>query len=182
MARDGLRAVTHRAVGSEMGASARAATYYFDSIDALIEAAFVHYVDRALDRFEQVGAALPLAAEPALGARALAAVVLGDVLGDRDGLVAEYTLVLEMTRRPALEPVYARWQASLEEMLKEHLAAWGAEDPNLHARLVLATLRGLELEALARPSRVPRLDDLAAVFEALLVGLASRAPRGARGR
>jgi hypothetical protein len=52
-------------------------------------------------------------------AAALAMVVAGDVLGDRDGLVVEYTLVAEMARRPGLEAAYAHWQATLETMLAD---------------------------------------------------------------
>jgi hypothetical protein len=65
-------------------------------------------------------------------------------------------------------------------MLRAYAVALGARQPDLYARLALATLRGLELEALARPSSRPTHDDLAAVFRALLDAVGGSRRRGAR--
>ena len=80
MTRDGIRAVTHRAVAAELGHSLRATTYYFASIDELIEAVFLRYVERSLARFGAIEDALPphgLTVEAA--ARALAELAREDV-------------------------------------------------------------------------------------------------------
>lgn len=172
IARDGIRAVTHRSVAAELGSSVRATTYYFASIDELIEAAFVHYVSRSLERFAEVEQWLPtgpLSVDEA--ARALAVIVIGDLDADRDGLVAEYSVVLEIARRPALESIYADWQAALERLLVRYGEALGAPFAQRKARITLATLRGLELEALSRPNQPVDAEEIEAIFAELLSGL-----------
>jgi DNA-binding transcriptional regulator YbjK len=183
LARGGPRAVTHRAVASEAETSVRATTYYFESRDALLIEALRHYAETAIERFDSVaeslestvgGGAIPSAARPALLAAAagvLADTAISDIFDDPVGLVAEYELVLEIGRNPELEPDYRRWQDRLEEMLRCYAELFGSSDPALDARVVLATLRGLEIEALARPSEKPDRDDLTRVFERLLTGL-----------
>jgi hypothetical protein len=101
----------------------------------------------------------------------LADTVLSDVVHDRDGLVAEFELVLEIARRPALEGAYREWQGVLETMLAAHARALGSRRPVAHARIVLATLRGLELEALSRPGSKPRRAALREVFRTLLAAM-----------
>lgn len=175
IARDGIRAVTHRAVAAELGSSLRATTYYFESIDELIESAFVRYFDRSLARFAEVESAISAQA-PSIreAAMALAAVVASDLHVDRDGLIAEYSVVLEISRRPALEAVYVDWQAALERWLRTYANSLGAAQPEIAARITLATLRGLEMEALARPSRIFDFDETAEIFAQLLAGLTRR--------
>lgn len=166
LAREGPRGVTHRAVAEEAGTSVRATTYYFDSREHLLEEALRHYAETAVARFDHLAVALPDPPADAIDAAAglLAQTVIGDLVEDRAGLVAEYELVLEIGRNPALEPAYRAWQTRLEEMLAGYARLFGSSDPEGDARLVLATLRGLELEALARPTAAPDLDDLRRVF------------------
>jgi DNA-binding transcriptional regulator YbjK len=183
LASGGPRAVTHRAVAGEAGTSVRATTYYFASRDELLVEALRHYAATAIARFDDLAAPMevtraagppgPAAEEdrPALVAAAtalLAQTVISDLVDDRPGLVAEYELVLETSRNPDLEPDYRRWQDRLEGMLRGYAELLGSPAPALDARIALATLRGLELEALARPSTPPDADDLTAVFARLL--------------
>lgn len=175
MARDGIRAVTHRAIAAELGNSLRATTYYFASIDELIEAVFLRYVERSLARFGAIEDALPphgLTVEAA--ARALAAVVVSDLLDDRNGLVAEYYVVLEAARRPSLTQAYAEWERALERALMKYAAALGSLQPEAHAKLVLATLRGLEIAALARPHEPVNFDAIEQTFATLLTAIAQK--------
>jgi DNA-binding transcriptional regulator YbjK len=174
LSRDGIRAVTHRAVAAEVGRSVRVVTYHFASIDALIEAAFHRYVQRALARFDAVAQSLGRHTTPRAAAEALADVVLMDVVGDRSGLLLEIALVLEMAHRPALEAVYRPWQARLEEMLTAQARALGSAHAEAHAAIILAALRGWELEALTRPSSPPDREALANQFERLIDGLQGR--------
>ncbi|MGM0578153.1 MAG: TetR/AcrR family transcriptional regulator [Myxococcota bacterium] len=183
LAREGPRGVTHRAVAREAGTSVRGTTYHFESIGDLMAQALRHYAETSVARFEALSAPLEALrdaevatlAPPApslvdVAAHTLARTVLSD-LEEREGLLAELELALEAGRKPALEEDYRRWQERLEWMLREYGAAFGSSDPGLDARLVLATLRGLELEALARPSEAPDEEDLARVFRRLLTGL-----------
>lgn len=183
LAREGPRAVTHRAVAREAGTSLRATTYYFSSRDELLVQALVHYARTAFDRFDRLRE--PLGSEGGdddpleQAADVLASTVLSDLEEDRTGLVAEYELALEIGRRPELEPAFSDWQKRLEKLLAAYAGLLGSRRPELHARLVLATLRGLELEALAHPSRPPRREDLRGVFAELLRSLlASERQRG----
>lgn len=173
LARVGPRGVTHRAVAAEAGTSLRATTYYFASRDELLTEALRHYANTAIERIDAL--LMPLAEdfEAALegAARMLALTVLSDLTDDRAGLVAEYELVLEIARNPALESTYRDWQQRLEDILIVYGERFGARDPAGDARLVLATLRGLEIEALARPSAPAVFDDLQRLFERLLRSL-----------
>ncbi len=173
LAREGTRGVTHRAVAKEAGTSLRSTTYYFSSREELLVEALRHYATTAIKRFDEL--AMPV--EQLLqgrdnplevAAQMLAFTVLSDLGEDRDGLIAEYELVLEISRNPALEEDYRRWQESLERILRGYAGALGSPTPELDARLVLATLRGLEIEALARPGQPATAEDLAAVFRRLL--------------
>ena len=173
LARLGPRGVTHRAVAAEAGTSLRATTYYFSSRDQLLTEALLHYADKAVARFDELQVPLPEAAPDAIdgAAHMLAHTVISDLEDDRVGLTAEYELVLEIGRNPSLEPAYRSWQARLEGILIGYGELFGASDPPRDARLVLAALRGLEIEALSRPSETPDRDDLAAVFRRLLRAL-----------
>jgi DNA-binding transcriptional regulator YbjK len=166
----GPRGVTHRAVAAEAGTSIRATTYYFSSRDELLTQALLHYADKAIERIEALKLPLPDSSDAALdvAAHMLALTVVSDLVDDRDGLVAEYELVLEIGRNPSLESVYRTWQARLEQMLIEYAQVFGASDPSGDARIILATLRGIEIEALARPSQEPDLQELTQLFRRLL--------------
>ena len=155
----------------------RATTYYFASRDALLVEALRHYADTAIARFDALAvpvealSQLPPEALLDLAASMLADTVLSDLSDPSGGLVAEYELVLEIGRNPAIEEDYRRWQERLEAMLEAYAAALGSPEPTVDARIVLATLRGLEIEALARPSQPPARADLAGVFRRLLSGM-----------
>lgn len=180
LARVGPRGVTHRAVAAEAGTSLRATTYYFGSREQLLIEALQHYAATAIARFESI------APEPETlrgttsdvreaAAALLAQTVISDLTADRDGLIAEYELVLEASRNPTLEPTYRSWQERLEQMLRGYSELLGSVDPDLDARIALATLRGLEIEALARPSQPLDHADLTRVFRRLLDGMVGAA-------
>jgi AcrR family transcriptional regulator len=167
-------------VAKEAGTSLRATTYYFGSREELLVEALRFYAATALERFDALAAPLPLLSEAAVppapevlsaAAEVLADTVLSDLGADRTGLVAEYELVLETSRHPALEADYRKWQKSLEAILAAYAKAFGSSDPALDARIALATLRGLEIEALARPSAMPSRAELTQVFLRLLRGM-----------
>lgn len=173
LAREGPRGITHRAIAKEAGTSLRATTYYFDSREHLLTAALRYYAETAMARFDGLAFELPDSPTDALEGASLllAQIVMSDVVDDRAGLVAEYELVLEIGRNPSLEPAYRAWQAKLEEMLEGYAKLFGSKDPVGDSRLVLAALRGLEIEALSRPEQAPELEDLRRVFRRLLSAL-----------
>jgi DNA-binding transcriptional regulator YbjK len=180
LARSGPRSVTHRAVAEEAGTSLRATTYYFSSREQLLREPFLHYADGALGRIDALELPLPEDPLEALEAasRMLALMVLSDLTQDRVGLVAEYEWVLEIGRRSGdaealLEQSYARFQSRLMTILEAYGERMRSPTPEADARIVLATLRGLEVESLATPSAPPSLEELEAIFRRLLSALAA---------
>ena len=180
LAREGTRGVTHRAVAAEAGTSLRATTYYFSSRKELLSEALRHYAQAAIQRFDAIRAPLPAQDPIAAAAEMLAATVMSDLEHDRPGLIAEYELVLGLSRDSTLEPVYREWQALLLGILEEYTLFFGSSSPTLHARIVLATLRGLELEALSKPSEQPDPDQLREAFTVLLRALVSDPGQGTK--
>lgn len=176
LAREGPRAVTHRAVAAEAGTSVRATTYYFDSRETLLREALTHYASTSMERFARIAADGVGAGRDPLDAAAdmLAATVLSDLEEDRTGLIAEIELALEVARDPALEEAYASWERGLLEVLEGYARTLGSAHPQRDARIVLATLRGLEMEALVHPSKQPTRAELRGVFAALLGAIGGR--------
>jgi DNA-binding transcriptional regulator YbjK len=182
LAREGPRGVTHRAVAEEAGTSLRATTYYFASREALLRESLIFYAERSMERFARVASGfsrVPARAPIDEAADRLAAVVMSDLEEDRAGLVAELELALEIGRDPQLEAAYAKWERGLLDLLEAYAASLGSKAPAQHARVVLATLRGLEIEALVRPSRKPSRADLRATFKLLLDALVAEAKEDA---
>ncbi len=172
LAREGPRGVTHRAVAAEAGTSVRATTYHFASREELLRDALRYYADTAGSRLERLTTPVQLDGGMVnAAARLLADVVLSDLTEDRAGLIAEYELVLHVGRQPDLEECYAAWQERLEAVLLAYAELAGSPTPLLDVQLVLATLRGLEIAALAAPSRAPQREPLVALFTRLLAGL-----------
>lgn len=176
LAREGPRSVTHRAVAAEAGTSLRATTYYFDSREALLREALMFYASTSMERFSRIAAEGIAPGRDPVDAVAdlLAAIVLSDLEEDRAGLVAELEFALEVARDPALEETYAAWERSLLDVLEGFASLLRSDHPKRDARIVLATLRGLEMEALVHPSHKPSRADLRAVFAALLRGIGPR--------
>jgi AcrR family transcriptional regulator len=165
-------------VAIEAGTSLRATTYYFRSREALLTEALEHYADQALLRFARIQAEHAEPGEDPLEAAVgmLADAVVSDLTEDLGGLVAEYELVLEIRRRPELAACYSRWQEALLGLLGLFAEQLGSPRPKEHARLVLAALRGLEIEALARPGAQPDREAIRGLFRELLQGLALSHP------
>ena len=153
----GIRGVTHRAVAEEAGTSLRATTYYFASKDDLLVQALTHYVDDRIDRVTEAQAAVTdgdiLSVDRA--AAVLAAFVLDELTAGHARLIAEYELALEATRSRQLTEQYRRFREALIGLLASVVAAAGSDDPDVDAHLILAAVRGIELDALTRPGGLP---------------------------
>lgn len=152
VARDGIQGVTHRSVAAEAGASLRATTYYFSSKDDLLQQALAHYVDDRIVRVEEAAAALaqgdPLSTDHAT--ELLTAFVSEELTAGHARLVAEYELALEATRSASLAAHYERFRTALIALLSALTETAGSSSPELDAQLILATVRGIELDALTR--------------------------------
>jgi DNA-binding transcriptional regulator YbjK len=179
IARDGVGAVTHRAVAAEAGVSHRLTTYYFHTKDQMVVEAFRHLAARSVERTRTAAAAVAAAASTAewgealqVAVDAIVDTVLDASSGDpREDASAELSMVLEIQRHSELASDYAEWQDRVEAILVEHATALNATDPVQEAHLLHAAMRGLRMELLARPDRPLTRSSLRALMGRLLTSL-----------
>jgi DNA-binding transcriptional regulator YbjK len=156
VSRHGINGVTHRAVAHEANVSLSATTYYFDSKEALLQEAFSHYAKTRLDEVNHLSNRFPntdYSLDEA--SQLLAAIVIEELEVNRDALIAEYEMVLEITRNNALKDAYQAWQAELLKRLQSMTKNLGSTDPKKEARIILAIMRGLQMESLSHSPDKP---------------------------
>jgi len=152
VAREGPAGVTHRAVAAEAGVSPTATTYYFESKEAMIRAAFQHFASWDLERIDRRAAEIPregLSVREA--ASLLGAIAAEELRAPERSLAVDLEMILRVAREPCLAPEYEAFQRRLEARSEELLQAVGSADPARDARIVLAFYRGHQVEQLARP-------------------------------
>jgi DNA-binding transcriptional regulator YbjK len=175
IARDGVAAVTHRAVAAEAGVTHRLTTYYFRTKENMVQEAFramaAQSVERARDASQSWAGARDWDSAIQGAIDAVTDVVLGGLHISPGGTEAELSLVLEIPRQPGLAKDYAEWQDAIENVLVEHAKALNSDDPVGDARLILATIRGLQIERIARPDRPLERAEVRALIERLLTSL-----------
>jgi DNA-binding transcriptional regulator YbjK len=150
LARDGARAVTHRAVAREAGTTHGAPRYYFATRDQLLDEALRHMAARQVAAVERV-LSEPGGAPAAARADRLARHIAGPLAADRDATIARYELFLETARSPRLRPALEEWGDAYRRLLTAELAAAGSADPGTDAELLLNLINGLLLAQLALP-------------------------------
>jgi DNA-binding transcriptional regulator YbjK len=146
----GPEALTHRRVAEAAGLPLAATTYWFASKDELLAETYRRAAERDIARLEELGERLSperLAVRRDLPA-ALAALVTDELAGNRTGFVASYALWLEAARRPELRELSRAWTAAYVRVAAGLLEAAGSRQPELDARIVVAALDGLGLDAL----------------------------------
>jgi TetR/AcrR family transcriptional regulator, regulator of biofilm formation and stress response len=151
--RDGVAGVSHRSVTRQAGLPSSAATYYFDSIDSLLEAALLWAEEANTEPLRAIAAAPD---PPA----ALARWLVEDCITHRDRVIAEYELFLLAARRPALARAATRWIEELSALV----SGW-TDDPG-SVRAVCAYVDGLLLQALVT-HEVPEAAELEAIIRRL---------------
>jgi DNA-binding transcriptional regulator YbjK len=175
IARSGVASVTHRAVAAEAGVTHRLTTYYFRTKENMVQEAFralaAQSVERARDASRSWAGAADWDSAIQGAIDAITDVVLGGLHIAPGGTEAELSLVLEIPRQPELAADYAAWQDAIEAVLVEHARALSSDDPVSDARLILATIRGLQIERLARPDRPLDRVEVRALVERLLTSL-----------
>jgi DNA-binding transcriptional regulator YbjK len=175
VAREGVAAITHRAVAREAGVSHRLTTYYFETKEQMLGEAFRHLSARSLERTERASKSVASARGRATALEtaidAVADAVLGGLRAEAGGAAAEFSLVLEIARQPGLGAAYAAWQERVAAILCEHARALGSDDPEADAHIIVAMLRGLQLEVLASPGPAPSRAALRALLARVLTRL-----------
>jgi DNA-binding transcriptional regulator YbjK len=171
LGRDGLAAVTHRAVAREAGVPLAATTYYFASKEELITEALGLFVDEEIARIGARAAELgDRLGSPTEAAAAMAEVLLPDADAAR-GLLAKYEVYLEAARQPALRAAAKRWQNAFEGLALVAMQSIAAPEPDRRAPLLVEAVDGILMHELSagidatRHERLrPRLEHLFALF------------------
>lgn len=175
----GADAVTHRAVAQEAGVPVSATTYYFASKDELLQQTLLLAAREETERLERLVLELaPLSLSAGDWAAAVSAQIAADIRDEPDKHVALFELGLEATRTELLRGELARWQEAHIRLAEMGCRAVGSEEPELDARIVVATLTGLMLEQLASGREDFEEEVLRPALERLFSRLASgdRAP------
>ncbi len=165
---EGFSALTHRAVASRAGVPLASTSYYFSSVDDLAEQALRHATQAWLAESVAAFDALPgrIGTGPATARALLAVVTAGS--GDPRSLAAMYERYLEAGRQDALRTLVVTANGEVATLVARVLQRAGRRAAA--ARLVLATIDGLLLTALAegRPEPashvVPELSRLVALL------------------
>lgn len=150
LAEEGAHGLTHRRLDRKLGLPEGSTSNVFSSRDELLAGALAALVDIDLG-------AMGLDAPPEVRTPRQAAAVFGDVVSGwlapaaRTRLVARYELLLESSRRPALQEVFLAYRvqfASLAEWLAE---AAGCDDPGRRGAELVAWADGVLLDHVAGP-------------------------------
>lgn len=174
---EGFAGVTHRTVARRAELPLASTTYYFASLEDLLEQAVRHLAEGWL-----VGARAAVDALPAeLDSRQVADALLhvgalgpaGGTRGDPVLLRSLYERYVEAARHPSLRPVIAAYDAQIERLLSEVLTRRREAPDRPPAALVLAVLDGATLRALAEGTDPAAA---AAVLQQLLDGFRPASP------
>ncbi len=145
IARGGVDSVTHRRVAAAAGIPLGSTTYYFESREHLIRAAFDHYLERVRDMQAEIGV------DQHAGAKGLVDYLVAfsaREFENRDLVLAEYEMTLFAARDEVLAGMLNQWYDSMIEQMAAGLQSAGARRPREAARSVLHLMRGYELERL----------------------------------
>jgi DNA-binding transcriptional regulator YbjK len=160
VAEQGVAAVTHRAVAAEADVPLASTTYYFESLDELLEAALFMFVNAEAERLGAVAESLEGTELQPLEAAKLFRAEL------EDGSVAQFQLYLEASRRPRLREVARRCLDLYEAAAQSALRSAGAEHPGSYARAFVALFDGYGLHRIAGGDDQGFEDALMALWDA----------------
>ncbi|MCP2166168.1 TetR/AcrR family transcriptional regulator [Goodfellowiella coeruleoviolacea] len=155
----GFDAIRHRAVAERAGLPLASTTYYFDSLDELIEAAAEHHGRAELAhgraKLEEL-TTLPR------GVDALVDLALDLLLGpesrdrDAEAVLLRYERLVATPRRPYLRPLMRQLGADLQALLLEIFARSGREMDTAQVERIIALVDGTVVNALVEIHPDPR--------------------------
>lgn len=163
VAAQGTDAVTHRRVAEVAELPLASTTYWFQSREHLLTAAFELAAERDMARLAS-NVAEPSQPPLALAVSAIMGPGASTQTGTRSSLIATYALLLEAARRPVLRAASQRWTEAYLETIGGLLEAAGSRRPREDAELLLGAADGLLIEQLASGTTTdlrPRLERLA---------------------
>jgi DNA-binding transcriptional regulator YbjK len=140
----GIGGATHRAIAEAAGVPVATTTYYFSSLDELLEEALRLFVREEVSTLAGVTAAI----EEAHGSAS--DVIRAVAAGLRDASsAAQFDLYVEASRRPALREVVLESLEAYRALASGLLRRLGARDVDVAAPLVVALLDGLGMQHIA---------------------------------
>lgn len=175
LSREGLAAVTHRAVAREAGVPLAATTYYFSSKEELLIEALgllvAEEVAMLQNRASELGDAI---GSPEEFARELASALIPQTEDEVRVLIAKFEVYLEAARNPALRDKVAEWVATYNGLAEAALEVAGAPDPAAAAPLLVAGVDGLLAQALTRGVDALDEETVRKQFRILIAALTAR--------
>ncbi len=171
----GVGHTTHRAVAEAAGVPPATTTYYFSSIDELLEEALRLFVREEVGRLRELAERL---SDTSTTAAEVAALFAAELLGDdgagdpmtRTQTTAQFELYLEATRRPALQAVAHECVQGYVDVAVAALRATGTANPELAGPSFVALIDGFALHGLASPAHAVGADELRTALAALWAG------------
>ncbi|MGW5556947.1 TetR/AcrR family transcriptional regulator [Micromonospora sp. NPDC003944] len=154
IARDGLRALTFRALEEAAAVSHGSTIYYFKHQDGLLAAVLQHLAERdqaAVTQSPILGLLRQAATEEEVG-RLLAGLVEEFVGRSKALSLARYEIFLYTARRAHAEAAVAHWRGNFIQLLEPMMAQMGAADPAGAARFFMSAFDGVLLGLLIDPS------------------------------
>lgn len=171
MVRDGVRGVRHRAVALEADVPLSATTYYFKDIHDLLADALTLYAKEVMENVvnpfwvrirEWLFVNYPLYSGTNLQehlpkiAEHVVDVAIDDVVdrltNHRDNLMTEQAFWYAVLQDERLHSLALDYRASLHKDVTQMLELIGVEDPIASGRIILMTIRHLEVEGLLMPA------------------------------
>lgn len=140
----GLNGVTHRLVAKTAGVPLSATSYYFGTIEQMVDAAFVEAIDRDRERFQRRVERVRLNEDPIAGIVQLT----NDMLDDRQTTVLSLELTIRSLRNPRLQPLARAWENAWTDVLTPYLGA-------RKARLATAIMVAIAMRGMLDPDRMP---------------------------
>jgi DNA-binding transcriptional regulator YbjK len=168
--RRGVGATTHRAIAEAAGVPVATTTYYFASLDELLEQALRLFVADEVARLGALAQALTGAGTvtPERAAELFAHEIAAFVPHDPEQ-IAQLELYVEASRRPGLRAAAAECVDAYVAVAEAAMRAAGAAEPHEAARAAVALVDGMGLGAVARGGE-RRADDVGRALLALFRG------------
>lgn len=175
IAERGVGQTTHRAIAEAAGVPPATTTYYFSSIDELLEDALRLFVHEEVGRLRALAERLR---DTSTSAGEVAALFAAELLGDegsgdpmsRTQTTAQFELYLEATRRPALQAVARECIQGYVDVAIAALDATGTPDAGRAGPSFVALIDGYALHGLASPDHAVSADGLRTALGALWAG------------
>lgn len=154
---EGVEALTHRKVAAQADVPLGSTTYYFKTLDDLLNAALLEATKASIAALNEWEAALPAEVDMA---SALADFVMQSIGPMRRSTLAEYNLYAVALHRPKLRKAAVDWDDAIAEVLKRRC------DPAT-AKMAAVLLCGLVLQSVLRDDELRR-EEVEAVLQRAL--------------